>query len=118
MDQLEEDRCIPCEGGTAPADDAEIATYLTHLPDWSVVTDNQVKHLTKTYRFDNFAHALVFTNRVGDLAEEQGHHPVLITEWGQVTVTWWTHAIGGLHRNDFVMAAQTEKAFQSSPGSL
>ena len=67
-----------------------------------------VKQLQRVFRFRNFQAALAFTNRVGALAEAQGHHPLLITEWGRVTVCWWTHKIGGLHLNDFIMAARTD----------
>jgi 4a-hydroxytetrahydrobiopterin dehydratase len=76
-----------------------------------------IPHLTRRFAFDNFAHALTFTNRVGDIAEQEGHHPALLTEWGKVTVSWWTHAIGGLHKNDFVMAAKTDEVFRSALGA-
>jgi 4a-hydroxytetrahydrobiopterin dehydratase len=65
------------------------------------------------YSFNNFVEAIAFTNRVGELAEEENHHPALLTEWGKVTVTWWTHKIRGLHRSDFIMAAKTDKYYQS-----
>lgn len=65
--------------------------------------------LRRVYKFRDFAQALSFTNKVGALAEAQGHHPALLTEWGKVTVMWWTHKIGGLHKNDFIMAAKTDK---------
>lgn len=117
MEQLNQARCIPCEGGVPTATESEIAEYLTQLPDWQVITVDGEKQLTRSFRFDNFAHALAFTNRVGELAEEEGHHPALLTEWGRVTATWWTHSIGGLHRNDFVMAAKTDEAFRSAAGA-
>jgi 4a-hydroxytetrahydrobiopterin dehydratase len=69
-----------------------------------------IPRLERVFEFPDFARALTFTNRVGALAEAEGHHPALLTEWGKVTVTWWTHAIRGLHRNDFVMAARTDRA--------
>ena len=116
MEKLHQARCIPCEGGVSPIDEQEIARYLVQLPNWHVIEVNGVKQLTRSFPFDNFAHALVFTNRVGEQAEAEGHHPALLTEWGKVTVTWWTHAIGGLHSNDFIMAARTEGIFQTSPG--
>jgi 4a-hydroxytetrahydrobiopterin dehydratase len=65
--------------------------------------------LEKRFEFPDFAGALAFTNKVGEIAEEEGHHPKLTTEWGSVVVTWWSHKIGGLHRNDFIMAAKTDK---------
>ena len=64
--------------------------------------------------FRNFTESLTFTNQVGKIAEEQGHHPVLVTEWGRVTVTWWTHKIKGLHRNDFIMAAKTDQIYATA----
>jgi 4a-hydroxytetrahydrobiopterin dehydratase len=117
MEQLNQARCIPCEGGVPPAADEEIAKYLAQLPDWKIVEVLGIPHLTRRFAFDNFAHALTFTNRVGDIAEQEGHHPALLTEWGKVTVSWWTHAIGGLHKNDFVMAAKTDEAFRSALGA-
>jgi len=117
MEQLKQKRCIPCEGGVSPAADHEIAGYLAQLPGWVVLEVDQVKRLSKTFAFDNFVYALAFSNRVGELAEAEGHHPALLTEWGTVTVTWWTHAIGGLHENDFIMAARTEEAFQVAAGA-
>jgi 4a-hydroxytetrahydrobiopterin dehydratase len=65
--------------------------------------------LERVFLFKNFKHALAFTNAVGEIAEAEGHHPGLLTEWGKVTVTWWSHSIKGLHRNDFIMAARTDK---------
>jgi 4a-hydroxytetrahydrobiopterin dehydratase len=72
-----------------------------------------IKRLERTFKFKNFVQALEFTNQVGGLAEEEGHHPALLTEWGRVTVTWWTHKIKGLHRNDFIMAAKTDKQYNA-----
>lgn len=116
MEQLRRARCIPCEGGVSPVDESEIADYLAQLPGWSIIEFDNVKRLSKSFAFDNFVHALDFTNRVGELAEQEGHHPALLTEWGRVAVTWWTHAIRGLHGNDFIMAAKTDEVFQTAPG--
>ncbi|NQV31076.1 MAG: 4a-hydroxytetrahydrobiopterin dehydratase, partial [Phycisphaeraceae bacterium] len=73
---------------------------------------HQIDRLERTYYFENFKEAMVFTQLVGDLAEQENHHPAILTEWGRVTVTWWTHKIKGLHINDFVMATQTDKLIQ------
>ena len=81
------------------------------LTDWSIVQQDGMDHLRRVFKFKDFVSALAFTNKVGDLAEEHGHHPMLVTEWGKVTVEWWTHAIGGLHENDFIMAAKTDKLY-------
>ena len=70
-----------------------------------------VRRLERVFAFKDFAQALAFTNQVGELAEAEGHHPAILTEWGRVTVTWWTHKINGLHRNDFIMAAKTEAVY-------
>ncbi len=116
MDQLHQAHCVPCEGGIAPAGEKEIATYLVELPAWQLIEVDHMKRIRKKYAFKDFATALAFTNRIGQIAEEEGHHPALLTEWGSVEVTWWTHAIDGLHRNDFIMAARTDEAFQDAPG--
>ena len=78
------------------------------IPDWQLVEVDGVKRLMREFRFVDFAQALAFTDAVGEIAEEEGHHPALLTEWGRVTVSWWTHKIRGLHRNDFIMAAKTD----------
>lgn len=106
---LADKRCVPCEGGVDPASDDEIARLRDQVPDWEVREVDGVKRLERRFLFPDFAAALAFTNRVGEIAEEQGHHPRIVTEWGKVTVTWWTHAIGGLHENDFVMAARADR---------
>jgi len=92
--------------------DAEFAELTTRVAAWEVVEVGGVKRLRRGFAFDDFAQALFFATRVGTLAEAQGHHPALLIEWGRVTVEWWTHAIGGLHRNDFVMAAKTDELLQ------
>jgi 4a-hydroxytetrahydrobiopterin dehydratase len=79
-----------------------------------VVEHDGIARLERAFGFPTFADALAFTNRVGTLAEAEGHHPALLTEWGRVTVTWWTHKIRGLHRNDFIMAAKTDALFTQS----
>jgi 4a-hydroxytetrahydrobiopterin dehydratase len=75
-----------------------------------------VKRLERSFKFPDFARALAFTNRVGALAEAEGHHPSILLQWGRVTVTWYTHKIKGLHRNDFIMAARTDVAFREMTG--
>ncbi len=111
MEKLVEIKCIPCRGDEPPATDAEIVEFHTQAPDWIVIERDGIKRLERAFKFKNFVQALAFTNRVGDIAETQGHHPALLTEWGRVTVTWWTHKIKGLHRNDFVMAAKTDQLY-------
>ena len=103
--------CVPCRGGEAASEENEIGALLLEVPGWRVAERDGVKRLEKGFRFADFASALRFTIGVGESAEEAGHHPALLTEWGRVTVGWWTHAIGGLHRNDFVMAARTDTVY-------
>ena len=83
------------------------------IPDWQIIERDQINRLERQYRFANFVQAMAFTNQVGELAEEEAHHPALLTEWGKVTVTWWTHKIKGLHRNDFIMAAKTDALYSA-----
>jgi 4a-hydroxytetrahydrobiopterin dehydratase len=92
-----------------------VAELRREVPEWAVVERDGVLRLERTFRFPDFAEALRFTNRVGELAEQEGHHPALLTEWGRVTVSWWTHKIRGLHRNDFVMAAKTDRLYEEFP---
>ena len=96
--------------------DVEIAQYRPQVPAWNIIEVDGIKRLQKAFNFDNFVHALAFTNKIGELAEEEGHHPALLTEWGKVTVSWWSHSVGGLHRNDFIMAAKTDQAYAASEG--
>ena len=109
--------CVPCRSAEAALSESESATYLPFVPDWQILTRNGVSRLERIFTFKNFAQALAFTNQVGALAEAANHHPALLTEWARVTVTWWTHKIGGWHRNDFIMAAQTDAAYSDLPGS-
>jgi 4a-hydroxytetrahydrobiopterin dehydratase len=107
-ESLAGERCVACRPDAPRLTDAEIETLLAHVPGWRVTEVDGVARLVREFRFKNFAEALAFTDRVGAAAEAEDHHPALLTEWGKVTVSWWTHAIGGLHRNDFVMAARTD----------
>ena len=111
MTELMQIKCVPCRGGEPTVTDVEMAEYGPQVPDWQVVERDNIRRLERVFGFKNFAQALAFTNRVGELAEAEGHHPAILTEWGRVTVTWWTHKIRGLHRNDFVMAARTDPLY-------
>ncbi len=111
------ERCVPCHGGSPLATAEEEAALTPLIPDWQKKERNGVPRLVRTFRFPGYREALAFTQRVGELAEEEAHHPSLLTEWGKVTVSWWTHAIRGLHRNDFLMAAKTD-ALAREMGSL
>jgi 4a-hydroxytetrahydrobiopterin dehydratase len=112
MSDIAKMKCVPCSGDVPALDPEAIARYRKEVPEWEVVTEDDVPRLRRTYKFKNFAEALAFTDRVGAAAEEEDHHPTLLTRWGKVTVTWWTHAIRGLHRNDFIMAARTDELYE------
>ncbi|WP_163557380.1 4a-hydroxytetrahydrobiopterin dehydratase [Halomonas sp. NO4] len=110
MSQLSQQSCEACRADSPRVTEEELASYRSDIPDWELVERDGVQQLERVFKFGNFQEALDFTNRVGALAEEAGHHPALLTEWGKVTVTWWSHKIKGLHKNDFVMAARTDEA--------
>src|SRR5437762_876449 len=114
MAELTEMKCEVCRVGAPQATEEEIAVYRKQIPDWNIVERDAIKRLERSFTFKNFVAALAFANRVGAIAEEEGHHPALLVEWGKVTVTWWTHKIKGLHRNDFIMAAKTDNAYATS----
>ena len=114
MNDLARRSCEACRAESPPATAAERAAYGKLIPDWEILERDGVPRLERAFRFDDFVSAMAFSNRVGEIAEEQGHHPAILTEWGRVTVAWWTHKIHNLHVNDFVMAAKTDGAF--APG--
>jgi 4a-hydroxytetrahydrobiopterin dehydratase len=112
MEKLAQMHCVACLKDAPTVTAAEIAELHPQVADWEIVAPDGIKRLERIFAFDDFAQALKFTNRVGELAEGEGHHPALLTEWGRTTVTWWTHKIHGLHRNDFIMAAKTDGLFR------
>lgn len=114
MTELVEQKCEACRVGAPKVTDEEIQELHPQVPAWDLVERDGIRRLERVFAFDDFAEALAFTNRVGEIAEEEGHHPALLTEWGEVTVTWWTHKIEGLHRNDFIMAAKTDELYQNA----
>ena len=105
MPELAEKTCIPCRGGVPPLTADQIKPLAQQLPSWDVVEEH---HLERTYQFKNFRDALDFTNQVGELAEQQGHHPDIYLAWGKVGIRLWTHKIDGLTESDFIMAAKIE----------
>ena len=108
MSELVHERCAACRKGAPKVTPAEIAELQPQIPEWMIYQVGGIPRLERIFRFRDFKAALAFTLQVGNLAEAEDHHPALLTEWGKVTVMWWTHAIDGLHRNDFVMAAKTD----------
>lgn len=111
---LAEQQCEACRIGAPQLTEDDLGQLMPEIPEWEVVTLDGETQLRRVFRFKNFVQALDFANRVGELAEAHNHHPALLVEWGKVTVRWWTHKIGGLHRNDVVMAAKTDRAFPSA----
>ena len=109
MTDLSEMKCIAIRGGEAKLTEQEISELLTQVPEWQVKEVDGEKRLERVFKFKNFAEALDFTNKVGKAAEKEDHHPLIVTEWGKVTLDWWTHKIGGLHKNDFIMAAKANE---------
>ena len=108
MALLNELKCTVCQVGDIPLDDEEISDLLIDINEWTVIEEKGIKKITKIFLFNDYLSALEFTNQVAHLAENEGHHPNIKLDWGKVTVTWWTHKIGGLHKNDFIMASKTD----------
>ena len=111
MINLAAGKCVACRAGEPTVTDSEISMLQPQIPEWQVKEVEGVKRLERVYKFKNFVQALEFTNKVGAIAEEENHHPLIITEWGRVTLAWWTHVIKGLHKNDFIMAAKTDEIY-------
>lgn len=106
MTQLAEKTCVPCKGGIPPLKGAELQQFSHQLPNWKVVDQH---HITRTFTFPDFQKALDFVNRVGAIAEEQGHHPDILLTWGKVEITIWTHKVQGLTESDFILAAKIDR---------
>ena len=111
MSKLSEQVCEACRPDAPRVSSEEQDSLLMELPDWEIINQEGVPQLRREFRFRNFVQAQAFTNRVADLAEEEGHHPAILLEFGKVTVRWWTHKIHGLHRNDLIMGAKTDALY-------
>jgi 4a-hydroxytetrahydrobiopterin dehydratase len=109
MTELKDRTCEACRAGAPRVTTEEIREFKPQIPDWDIIEVDGVQRLVRTYKFSNFREALAFTGKVGEIAEAQGHHPTIVTEWGKVTVTWWSRKIKGLHESDFIMAARTDQ---------
>lgn len=108
MSNLSNQQCEACHVDAPKVTDEELQTFMSQLPDWVPEVRDGVMMLERVYKFKNYKLAWEFANKVSTLAEEEFHHPAILLEWGKVTVTWWTHAIKGLHKNDFICAAKTD----------
>jgi 4a-hydroxytetrahydrobiopterin dehydratase len=106
MTDLASKQCVPCRGGVPPLAGKELESISAQVRDWKVVNGH---HITKTFKFPDFRQALAFVNKVGEIAEEQGHHPDILLSWGKAEVTTWTHAINGLTESDFILAAKIDR---------
>ena len=105
MSSLASKTCVPCRGGVPPLQGAELDALHQQVPQWKVINQH---HITRLFTFPDFKQALDFVNRVGELAESQGHHPDILLTWGKAEVTLWTHKINGLTESDFIMAAKID----------
>lgn len=108
MEDLTEQKCEACRVGAPSVTAQEIAQLHPKVPDWQIIDEQGIPKLDRVFKFKNFKDAISFTDCVGEVAEAEGHHPRLTIEWGKVAVTWWTHKIRNLHKNDFIMAAKTD----------
>ena len=104
---LAEKDCLPCKGGVPPLKGGELEAFLQRVPEWKTIDEH---HINRTFNFPDFKQALDFVDRVGAIAEEQGHHPDIYLTWGKADITLWTHKIDGLTESDFIMAAKIDRA--------
>src|SRR5210317_1451342 len=109
MSELSQQTCEACRAGAPLISDEELRELMPKIPDWEIIVVDNIMRLKREFKFKNFISAMEFSNRVGEIAEAAGHHPAILTEWGKVTVSWWTHEIKGLHKNDLIMAARTDE---------
>ena len=108
MEKLVKQKCEACRADAPRVTDDELPILLKEIPDWQPITEDSVLMLRRVFKFDDYQESLEFTKKVAALADEEDHHPAILLEWGKVEVTWWTHKIGGLHKNDFTAAAKTD----------
>ncbi len=107
-EELASQTCVPCRGGVPPLKGGELQQILQQVPQWKAVNEH---HITRLFTFPDFKQALAFVNRVGEVAEEQGHHPDILLTWGKAEITMWTHKIDGLTRSDLIMAAKIDQLY-------
>ena len=112
MEELTKQKCVACRADAPRLTDDELPWLIKQIPDWQPVSNDSVLQLTREFKFNDYVSSLSFTNAIANLAEAEDHHPAILLEWGKVQVTWWTHKIGGLHKNDFIAAAKTDLIYQ------
>lgn len=115
--RLTKQKCVSCRRLTPQITEEEILVLLPEIKYWTMVGISGIKRLSRTIEFTNFSDAIDFGIKIGQLAESEGHHPKLTIEWGKISVDWWTHKIGGLHKNDFIMAAKTDQIYEATKQS-
>lgn len=108
---LTSERCEACHAGAPKVTEEEMRELKPHVPEWEITEVKGVPRLKRVFRFEGWMPAVRFVDALAEVVEAEDHHPLIRLEWGKVTVSWWTHAIGGLHRNDFVMAAKTDELY-------
>ena len=111
MTELSKQSCEACKADAPLISDEDLKRLMPKIPDWEIIVIDNIMRLKREFKFKDFLGAIAFTNRVGEISEEEGHHPAILTEWGKVTVSWWSHKIKGLHKNDLIMAARTDKVY-------
>jgi len=111
-DELIKQRCEACRADAPRVTEQELAELIKQIPSWAPIIRDEIMMLERTYSFSDYTQAVTFTNQVAEMADHEDHHPALLLEWGKVTVTWWSHKIKGLHKNDFICAAKTDKFYQ------
>jgi 4a-hydroxytetrahydrobiopterin dehydratase len=111
MNDFAAGKCIPCRSGEPPLTETEIAELRSRIPEWQVLIRDGIPQLQRVFKFKNYAQSVEFANKIAAIAEEEDHHPLIVLEWGRVTIQWWTHVVKGLHKNDFIMAAKTDQRF-------
>ena len=114
MPKLTEMKCVACNKDSPNVTEKEISDLQPMIPGWELLKVNEVNRLENSYKFNNFVDAMAFSIQVGIISEEEGHHPAILTEWGRVKISWWTHKIKGLHKNDFIMAAKTDQLYSDN----
>jgi len=113
MNELINKKCEACRIDAPKVTDEEIPSLMSQIPLWDIIEENNIKKLTCLFKFSDYEQSLVFTNKVATLADEEDHHPQITLEWGKVEVIWWSHKIQGLHQNDFICAAKTDRLYKN-----
>jgi 4a-hydroxytetrahydrobiopterin dehydratase len=113
MNELINKKCEACRIDAPKVTDEEIPSLMSQIPLWDIIEENNIRKLTCLFKFSDYEQSLVFTNKVATLADEEDHHPQITLEWGKVKVIWWSHKIQGLHQNDFICAAKTDRLYKN-----